>query len=308
MKSYYRIMLGRKSIHADECFNGQFIGVDFIPDFDLNGKLPDNWRTFNKEFIPKYQQFRPDISKVVAGLACGAAWTVCKGMQIGDIVLSPDGTGVYRFGQIASEYEYAKGEALPHRRRVSWLPQTISRAQMSDALRNSSGSIGTISNITGYSAEIETYISNVRPQVIVSNDETVEDPMAFAMEKHLEEFLVRNWASTEFGKEYDIFGDDGELVGQQYPTDTGAIDVLAISKDKKRLLVIELKKGRASDAVVGQVLRYMGFVQDELSEKNQQVLGAIIALEDDQRIRRALSVTPNISFYRYKIEFKLLKA
>jgi restriction system protein len=32
----------------------------------------------------------------------------------------------------------------------------------------------------------------------------------------------------------------------------------AIKKDKSQLLVVELKKGRASDAVVGQVLRYMG--------------------------------------------------
>lgn len=28
-RSYYRIMLGRKSIHADECHEGQVIGVDW---------------------------------------------------------------------------------------------------------------------------------------------------------------------------------------------------------------------------------------------------------------------------------------
>jgi restriction system protein len=33
----------------------------------------------------------------------------------------------------------------------------------------------------------------------------------------------------------------------------------------------------------------------------------IIALEDDQRIRRALAVTPNIEFFRYQISFKLIK-
>jgi restriction system protein len=109
------------------------------------------------------------------------------------------------------------------------------------------------------------------------------------------------------GKEYDIYEEEGECVGQQYPTDTGAVDILAISKDKKRLLVVELKKGRASDAVVGQVLRYMGYVQEELAEDGQTVQGVIIALEDDQRIRRALAIVPNIVFYRYQISFKLLK-
>jgi len=37
------------------------------------------------------------------------------------------------------------------------------------------------------------------------------------------------------------------------------IDILAVSKDQKELLVVELKKGRASDVVVGQIQRYMGF-------------------------------------------------
>lgn len=60
--------------------------------------------------------------------------------------------------------------------------------------------------------------------------------------------------------------------------------------------------------MVGQTLRYMSFVQDELAEPDQTVLGVIIAQEDDQRIRRALAMTPGISFYRYQVSFKLLKA
>ena len=109
------------------------------------------------------------------------------------------------------------------------------------------------------------------------------------------------------GKVYDIYQEDGEIVGQQYQTDTGAIDILAISKDKKAILVVELKKGRASDNVVGQIQRYMGFVKGELAEDNQTVKGVIIALEDDLRIKRALSDTNNIEIYRYKVSFKLFK-
>jgi restriction system protein len=127
------------------------------------------------------------------------------------------------------------------------------------------------------------------------------------MEKHLEDFLVQNWASTDLGKNFDIFEEDGELVGQQYPSDTGPIDALAISKDRKKLLVVELKKGKASDAVVGQTLRYMGYVQEELAEKDQEVEGVVIALEDDVRIRRALAMAPKISFFKYQVSFKLVK-
>jgi restriction system protein len=58
---------------------------------------------------------------------------------------------------------------------------------------------------------------------------------------------------------------------------------------------------------VGQIQRYMGYVKEELAEANQEVKGIIIALEDDLRIKRALSVTNNIEFYRYQVSFKLFK-
>src|SRR4051812_1460375 len=52
VKNYYRVMLGSKSIHAEECFAGGFIGTDFGINQDLTDRLPEDWRTFNGEFIP----------------------------------------------------------------------------------------------------------------------------------------------------------------------------------------------------------------------------------------------------------------
>lgn len=300
-------MLGRKSVYAAQGFSEGFIGADFGIAEDLSSKLSDVWREFNKNYIPVYQASHPDKSKIAAGLACGFLWTIAKGIRKGDIVLSPDGSGVYHVGEVTGDYFYAPGQVLPHRRPVQWLGQTIDRAAMSEALKNSAGSIGTVCDLSGHHEEIEKLICCGAPTAIVSTDPSIEDPAIFALEKHLEDFLVQNWAQTELGKEYDIYEEDGEMVGQQYPTDTGPVDILAISKDKKSLLIVELKKGRASDAVVGQVLRYMGYVQEELAEEEQAVTGVIIALEDDQRIRRALAVVQSISFYRYQVSFKLLK-
>ena len=307
MKSYYRVMLGQKSIYAEECFAGNFIGTDFGINQDLTKKLTEEWRAFNKEFIPIYMATHPDKTKIGAGLACGALWTVSKGIQKGDIVLCPDGTGKYLVGEVSGSYYYEPGKILFHRRPVTWLNVTIDRAVMSEALRNSTGSIGTVSNITQHRDEIEKLIGGISAPKLISTDTSVEDPSAFALEEHLEDFLVKNWSNTEFGKDYDIYEEDGEK-GQQYQTDTGPLDILAISKDKKHLLVVELKKGRASDAVVGQALRYMSYVQEELAEEGQTVLGVIVAHEDDARIRRALTMTPTISFYRYQVSFKLVKA
>ncbi len=310
MKNYYRVMLGAKSVHVSECIAGGFIGTDFEINQDLTHKLPADWRAFNKEFTPVFLKNRPDKSRIAAGLACGALWTVSKGILKGDIVLCPDGEGHYHVGEVIGDYIYAPvpGGILPHRRAVQWFQQTINRDDMSEALRRSAGSAGTVSNITGYRDEIERLLSGITPPRFIVTDETIEDPAVFVMEKHLEEFLVRNWRHSLLGQSYDIYQENGEQLGQQFPTDTGPIDIFAISKDKKTLLVVELKKGRASDVVVGQILRYMGYVQEELAEENQTVRGAIIALEDDPKLRRALAMVPDIEFYRYQISFKLLKA
>ena len=308
MKSYYRVMLGKGSAFAPECFAGGFIGADFEIHEDLSGAFPEQWRDFNKRFIPVFLANHPGKSKISAGLACGALWTIGQGIIDGDIILSPDGSGSYRIGEATSGYYYVPGGSLPHRRRVRWLDVVIARSAMSEALRNSTGSVGTVSNVSSYAAEIETFLKAApAAPMIVALDPAIEDPAIFAMEKHLEAFLVANWEQTELGSGYTIYEEDG-VKGQQFPTDAGPIDVLAISKDRKRLLIVELKRGRASDVVVGQTLRYMGFVKSEIAESDQIVEGAIIALEDDQKLRWALAVVPNVSFYRYEIRFKLVKA
>jgi restriction system protein len=299
-------MLGKGSAYAARCFEEGFIGVNFDIDQDLTNTLPEGWRAFNAVFIPIYLRARPEKSKIAAGLACGMLWTVCKGIKIDDFVLCPDGSGGYRVGEISGNYMYVPGQILPHRRPVHWLNQSIDRSEMSDALRNSSGAIGTVCDISVHQEEIKRLLDRLEPPVLVATDDSIENPVAFALEKHLEDFLVTNWAQTALGQNYDIYEEDGERIGQQYTTDTGSIDILAISKDKRELLVIELKKGRAADAVFGQILRYMGFVAQELAENEQIVKGVIIAQEEDQRIRRALAVTPNVKFYRYQISFKLL--
>jgi restriction system protein len=307
-RRFYRIMAGSKSRFAQECYAEGFIGGDWGMDFDLSPHLREDWRTFNSEMIPEFLVRNSEKSKVAAGLACGMLHTICFAMSDGDVILMPDGSGSYFLGEIAGQYFYVEGEVLPHRRSVIWQARKLPRADMSQALQNSSGSVGTVCDLTPHSVELELLLrGETVPDEAVSL-QTEGDSTVFALEKYLEQFLVDNWTSTELGNYFDIYADESGMIGQQYPTDTGKMDILAISKDKKTLMVVELKKGRASDSVVGQVLRYMGYVQEELAENGQVVRGCIIALEDDLRIKRALVVTPSIEFYRYNISFKLVKA
>lgn len=306
MTQYNRVMAGAGGIHAAECVKDGFIGVDYQIAQDLTNDLTDNFREFNAKYIPVYLAGHPGKTKIGAGLACGFTWTVAKGLKQGDIVISPDGTGAYHVGEITGDYFYKPGGILPHRRPVAWYPNTIERSAMSEPLRRSTNSTGTCCDITQYATELKALIGGQANPALVASDPTVEDPAVFALEKYLEDFLVSNWAKTDLGKKYDIYTVDGEQIGQQFQTDTGPVDVLAVSKDGSELLVVELKKGRASDAVVGQIQRYMGYLMDELAEQHQTVKGVIIALEDDLKIRRALRATSNISFYRYQVSFTLI--
>jgi restriction system protein len=49
----------------------------------------------------------------------------------------------------------------------------------------------------------------------------------------------------------------------------------------------------------------MGYVKDQVAEESQRVEGVIIALEDDQRLKRALSLVPSVTFFRYEVNFSL---
>lgn len=308
IRNYYRVMAGAKSIYAKKLYDEGFIAANWDIDQDLTGKLPEAWKDFNHQFIPVYLQANPGKSKISAGLACGMLHVICKGIKQGDIILTPNGNGFYYVGEVVSDYFYVPSGDLSHRRKVKWYDKLLPRDDMSQSLKNSAGSVGTVSNLSKYAEELKGLLEGKAPPTLISTDETVEDASVFALEKHLEDFLVANWESTELGKNYDIYSESGLKVGQQYPSDTGPIDILAISKDRKTILVLELKKGRASDSVVGQIQRYMGYVKDELCETDQQVKGIIIALEDDLRLKRALSVAQNIEFYRYQVSFKLTKA
>ncbi len=310
MRNFYRLMLGAGSVYAQRCLAEGFVGTDFDFTQDLSAHLQahDDWRAFNTEMAPIYLKNHPGKSRIAAGLACGATWTVAKGIAIGDVVLCPNGDSRYLVGEVTGPYQYAPGDILPHRRPVHWFEKVIDRSALSEALKRSTGSIGTVGDIRAHRDELEQLLAGAAVPKIIATDSSIEDPTTFALERHLEDFLVANWSQTELGHEYEIYKEDGQLVGQQFPTDTGPIDILAVSKDKKRLLIVELKRGRASDAVVGQILRYMGFVRDEVAEPDQVVEGVIIALDDDQRVRRALAMVPQVRFYRYEVRFKLIKA
>lgn len=164
-------MLGHQSAYAKVCRQENYIGANFDIYEDLSDFLYDNWRDFNKKFIPIFMKNVPGKSVTSAGISCGFLWTVVKGLNIGDVVLCPSGEGTYYVGTIAGNYYYVPGTDLPHRRNVEWMDKVIHRNDMSEKLRNSTGSIGTCCDITKYETEIEILISGDKS----STQKTVEE-------------------------------------------------------------------------------------------------------------------------------------
>jgi restriction system protein len=305
MTDYYRVMLGAGSAYASEAFNEGWIGTGWMGDIDLSGHLPETNIDFRSKYIPVLLESYGLTSKISAGLACSATWTLAKQMQTGDVVLSPNGKGQYKVGQVTGEYYFQKGSVLPHRRPINWQEQLIDKEDLSPQVRSSLASMLTVVWLKGYPPEIqqayEAELANLssgelRPNV---EAEELQESISFVMEKYLEDFLVRNWDKTELGKDY-------ELLGNQVQTETGPLDILAQSKDGTVLLVVELKLRRATDDVLGQVQRYMGWVQSQ-AEPHQSVQGLIIGLEKDAKLKWALSVASNVSFMRYEMSFKLFE-
>jgi len=126
-------------------------------------------------------------------------------------------------------------------------------------------------------------------------EEIVKSYGSISIENDLKNFLADNIFVVEKGL---------TLIQKEFDTkEVGRIDLLC--KDQKgNHVVIELKKGRKSDEVVGQTLRYLGWVEKNLKSK---VRGIIIVNEPDERLQYALSPLKNLielKFYKVNFEIK----
>ncbi len=132
----------------------------------------------------------------------------------------------------------------------------------------------------------------------------VTDRTEFVLEKYLEEFVVSNF-DVIFKRQLELYTDSEGNIGQQYTTEIGPIDILAYEPKTKTFVVLELKKGRPSDQVVGQVLRYMGWVKQNLCTKGQSVRGIVICREKDTKLLYALGMVNNVEVKYFRVSFEL---
>ena len=88
--------------------------------------------------------------------------------------------------------------------------------------------------------------------------------------------------------------------GAERSVASGFIDITAKTPDGT-VVVIELKAGTAHREAIGQVLSYMGDVDDE---EPGRVRGILVAGDFDDKARAAARVVPTLSLRCYRVTFE----
>jgi hypothetical protein len=132
-------------------------------------------------------------------------------------------------------------------------------------------------------------------------EEDADSGSEFAYEKDLQSYLSKHLALIEPG--LHLYEEEG-ITGIEFPVGGRYIDILAMDQHDG-LVVIELKVSRGYDRVVGQVLRYMGWIKQNLADSNQQVRGMIIAREISEDLLLAASLIPGLVMFEYQMSVSL---
>lgn len=133
---------------------------------------------------------------------------------------------------------------------------------------------------------------------------TIESSSAlseFAYEADLRNYLAKNLGKLEQGLR--VYEEEG-ITGIEFPVGGRFIDILATDATGG-LVVIELKVSRGYDRVIGQLMRYVGWIKKNLAESNQNVRGAIVAREISEDLLLACSMVPGVELFEYELSLSL---
>lgn len=290
-------------------------GFDEAWQYDLkNGTIAIGWNwlgdisklnteeKLKKRYMQNSEKDSPSSRSVI--------WKFYHEISVGDIVIARRGRKkLIGIGEVVGTafYDVNKGKErkgnidddywLPNFLKVKWEEKVIDYDRQ------------VFSMLTLYEILEEKYNFLVKGKIPTDGEEPNEEQQEFVLEKHLEDFIVKN-LNKIFGDKLKLYEDEEGGNGQQYPTDIGYIDILATEPETNSYVVIELKKGRESDNVVGQILRYIGWVKENLAKEGENVKGLIICKDTTgEKLSYALKAIPgcNIEVNRYEIDFRLLK-
>lgn len=111
-------------------------------------------------------------------------------------------------------------------------------------------------------------------------------------ERNLEDLVVAQLEAIEPGL---------RLEERQKSTPAGRLDLLCRDATGK-YVVVELKRARGTDQVVGQILRYMGWLIE--AHGTDKVRGIVIVQNKDQGLTYAVKAIPNVEVKQFKLHIE----
>lgn len=301
-KNYWVIQMGERGMHAEDAYKNGYIAVGWN-EIDISDCLGLSRQEFFDKVRPAVAKAYPDKGANAVGQYVGQLFRFSNQMKIGDIIILKQLTeGKITVGVIESDYLYNKMNVVAdykHQRKVKW-EKVVGVADISQEFRNNLGAIMTVFSAGVHAEEIDSLLGGSKFKALET-----ENVQEFGLESHLEHFIVNNWEGIELSKKYKVLEGDEGRIGQQYVTPIGRIDILAKSLDDKEWLVIELKKGKEDDRVVGQILKYIGWISKNEAKPGDTVKGIIITKEKDEKLTYALETIENVSLMTYAVDFKL---
>jgi len=125
-------------------------------------------------------------------------------------------------------------------------------------------------------------------------------------EKFVQKLIERNFDNIFSYHNLKLYDNDPDQNGFQYNTKVGRIDFLCIDKNTDDIVVIELKTGKVTEGAIGQVMKYMGFIQEEILSEGHKVRGILLGEDLDDKARYALKLVPQIEFKKYKLNIDII--
>ena len=150
-------------------------------------------------------------------------------------------------------------------------------------------------------ARYEEFLAGRSDAPAPEDPESEDDPadVQFPLEAHLRDFLARNLERIEPGLRLYA---SGTQTGVEFPVESGRIDLLAVDQ-AGRFLVIELKLSQGRTRTLGQLLYYMGWVDQHLG--NGPCRGLIIAGEITEELCLAVARVPGVQVAKYRMTFAI---
>jgi endonuclease len=139
------------------------------------------------------------------------------------------------------------------------------------------------------------------PPTATSTEEASESS-EFAYEHDLRDYLAKNLHLIEAGLR--LYRDEDGITGVEFPVGGRFIDILAVDSHGS-YVVIELKVSRGYDRVVGQLLRYIGWIEQHHAEPSQAVRGVIVAKEVSNDLRLACRRVQGVRLFEYTLAVAL---